>query len=81
MEKKEREEKESQAKKRLQASGEEAEKRRRRAAHAGASQGYATLLNEVVKDPEARWQDWKPRLDRDPQVRTQTISNWPAELT
>ena len=22
----------------------------------------------MVKDPEARWQDWRPRLERDPQV-------------
>lgn len=56
------------ARKRLQASGEEAERRRRRAAHMGAAQSFATLLNEVVKDPEARWHEWKPRLDRDPQA-------------
>lgn len=63
-----REEREGQAKRRLQASGEEAEARRRKAAHTSACQGFQTLLNEVVKDPEARWTDWKPRLDRDPQV-------------
>lgn len=68
-ERKMREEREGQAKRRLQASGEEAEARRRKAAHTSACQGFQTLLNEVVKDPEARWTDWKPRLDRDPQGR------------
>ncbi|KAK9805328.1 hypothetical protein WJX73_002568 [Symbiochloris irregularis] len=71
-EKKARQEQDSReeaARKRLQASGEEAERRRRRAAHSGAAQSFATLLNEVVKDPEARWHEWKPRLDRDPQGR------------
>ena len=67
-ERREREEREAAARKRLAASGEEADKRRRQAAHSSAAQGYGTLLQEVVKDPEARWQDWKPRLERDPQV-------------
>lgn len=42
--------------------------RRRKAAQEGAVANYRTLMNEMVKDPEAHWQDWRPRLERDPQV-------------
>ena len=42
--------------------------RRRKAAQEGAVANFRTLLNEMVKDPEAHWQDWRPRLERDPQV-------------
>lgn len=67
-EKAEREKKEQGKKERLQKETEEAEKRRRKAAHADALANYKTLLNESVKDPEARWGDWKSKLQRDPQV-------------
>lgn len=29
---------------------------------------FQTLLVEVVKDPEARWADWWPKLQTDAQV-------------
>ena len=48
--------------------------RRRKAAQEGAAANYRTLLNEMVKDPEAHWQDWRPRLERDPQVRLPSAS-------
>lgn len=64
----EREQKEQSIKERQQKEADEAEKRRKKAAHADALANYMTLLNETVKDPEARWSEWKAKLQQDPQV-------------
>ena len=72
--KKEREKKEQSLKDRLQKDVDEAEKRRKKAAHADAVANYLTLLNETVKDPEARWSEWKTKLQQDPQVRISPVS-------
>ena len=47
----------------------DAERRRKTAAHTEAVSNYDILLNEMIKDVNASWTDWKPRLQRDPQVR------------
>jgi hypothetical protein len=65
---KEREEREREARRKLEREAEESDKRRRKAAAADAAANFQTLLSEVVKDPEASWHEWRPRLSRDPQV-------------
>jgi hypothetical protein len=60
--------KEEAASAKLAAQAGEAERRRRKAAHADAVASFKTLMGEVVKDPEARWSDWRARLEKDPQV-------------
>ncbi|KAK9822389.1 hypothetical protein WJX81_007697 [Elliptochloris bilobata] len=65
----EREEREAAARKRAGREAEEADKRRRRAAHADAVAAFRALLGETVKDPDAAWSAWRPRLQRDPQGR------------
>jgi hypothetical protein len=66
--KREKEKKEQSLKERLQKEADEGNKRREKAAHSDALANYLTLLNEVVKDPEATWSEWKLRLQKDPQV-------------
>ena len=68
-ERREREEREAAARKRAGREAEEADKRRRRAAHADALAAFRALLGETVKDPDAAWSAWRPRLQRDPQAR------------
>lgn len=67
-ERQEQERKEQGKKERLRKETEEADNRRRKAAHTDALANYLTLLNESVKDPEARWGEWKHKLQRDPQA-------------
>ncbi len=67
-EKAEREKKEQSMKQELQRKVDEADKRQKKAAHADALSNYKILLNETVKDIEARWSVWKPRLQQDPQA-------------
>ena len=67
-ERKEREEKDREARKKAARDTEDSDRRRRKAAMADAAANYATLLSEMVKDPDAAWFDWKARLGRDPQV-------------
>lgn len=74
-ERRDREQKASAARERLEREAGEAEARRRRAAEADAVSNYLTLLNEVVKDPDARWAEWKSKLQRDPQVKTILTAN------
>lgn len=66
---KEREQKAAAAKARLRREADEAEKRRKKAAHADAVAAYTTLLREMIKEPDARWSEWRSKLQRDPQVR------------
>ena len=47
---------------------EEAENRQKKAAQSDAVANFTTLLNEMVKDVGARWPEWWPKLQRDPQV-------------
>ena len=68
-ERRERDEREAAARKRAGREAEEADKRRRRAAHADAVAAFRALLGEMVKDPDAAWSAWRPRLQRDPQAR------------
>jgi len=68
-ERREREEREAAARKRAGREAEESDKRRRRAAHADAAAAFRALLGEMVKDPDAAWSAWRPRLQRDPQAR------------
>lgn len=56
------------AERRLAEQGEEATRRRRRAAHADAVAGFNTLLAEMVRDPEAVWEECRDRLKKDAQV-------------
>lgn len=74
-ERRDREQKASAARERLEREAGEAEARRRRAAEADAVSNYLTLLNEVVKDPDARWAEWKGKLQRDPQVGTFIVTS------
>ena len=67
-EKAEREKSEQSKKERLRREAEDAGKRQKKAAHADALANYLTLLSETVKDPEARWSEWRSKLQRDPQV-------------
>lgn len=63
-----REKKEQDMKQELRRKVDEADKRQKKAAHADALSNYKTLLNETVKDIDARWSEWKSRLQRDPQA-------------
>ena len=66
---KKREEKERAARQKAAREAEEAEKRRNKAAREDALANYATLLSEAVKDHHTQsWNEWRPRLGRDPQV-------------
>lgn len=72
-EKQEREKRDRALKDRMKREAEEAENRQKKAAHTDAMANYSTLLSEMVKDVNARWSEWKPRLQRDPQVKTRNI--------
>lgn len=78
-EKVEKQKKEQSLKQELQRKVDEAGKRQKKAAHADALSNYKTLLNETVKDIDARWSEWKPRLQRDPQARRYPL-NGPANF-
>ena len=67
-ERKDREEREREAHRKLARETEEAQKRRARAAASDAAANYRTLLSETVKDPDASWNEWRVRLAKDPQV-------------
>lgn len=43
--------------------------RQRKAARLDAVSAYKTLLAEVVRDPEASFEVWQPKLAKDPLVR------------
>eukprot|EP00877_Chromochloris_zofingiensis_P010149 jgi/Chrzof1/5388/Cz16g01020.t1 len=67
------------AERRLAEQGEEATRRRRRAAHADAVAGFNTLLAEMVRDPEAVWEECRDRLKKDAQGRGDNPSISPLE--
>ena len=74
-EKADKEKKEQSMRLELQRKVEEAGKRQKKAAHADALSNYKTLLNETVKDIDARWSEWKTRLLRDPQACLQLLQS------
>lgn len=57
-----------QSRRQLEATQEEARKRQQRAAHDAAVAACRTLLGELIKEPDAVWDDWEGRLLRDPQA-------------
>lgn len=65
---KEREERQHEAERRAESERRAAEKRQRTAAQADAAANYRALLTEVVREPDASWRDFWPRLERDAQV-------------
>mmetsp|Transcript_21219 Transcript_21219/g.53405 ORF Transcript_21219/g.53405 Transcript_21219/m.53405 type:complete len:816 (-) Transcript_21219:126-2573(-) len=69
------------ARRRMEKEEVEGERRQRRAAQSDAVSAFQTLLVEVVKDPEARWADWWPKLQTDAQGRATdpALGGAPAE--
>ncbi|MEW5299808.1 MAG: hypothetical protein WDW36_002785 [Sanguina aurantia] len=57
---------------RVEVQGKEAEERRRKASRTDAVASFQTLLSEVIKEPVGRYNDWRPRLEKDPQGRGST---------